>query len=150
MTENNPIVALSDDECRAQLRTQKVGRLVVRRSDDVDIFPINYVLDDGGESRAPSLIFRSAEGSKLFSVMVNEDVVFEVDDFDSDSAWSVIVRGKAEILQSNNEIYEAEKLPLKPFIPTLKYNFVRIVPESYSGRAFRLGEEPDRYAAGQY
>ena len=150
MTENNPIVTLSDDDCRDRLRTQKVGRLVVQRSDDVEIFPVNYVLDESNKDRGPSLVFRSAEGSKLFSLMVNEKVVFEVDDFDCDAAWSVIVRGNAEILKSSTEIHEAEELPLKPFVPTLKYNFVRITPQSYSGRSFQVGGEPERYAPGTY
>ena len=46
--------------------------------------------------------------------------------------------------------HEADALPLKPWIPTLKYNYVRIVPTSLSGRSFQRGEEPDRYGIQQY
>ena len=39
----------------------------------------------------------------------------------------------------------AEDLPLKPWTPSLKYNFVEITPREVSGRVFRLGEEPQRF-----
>ena len=42
-------------------------------------------------------------------------------------------------------IQEADELPLKPWLPTLKYNYVEITPEEISGRRFQLGEEPERY-----
>jgi hypothetical protein len=32
-----------------------------------------------------------------------------------------------------------------PWIPTLKYTYVRITPTSVSGRRFRRGPEPARY-----
>ena len=92
------------------------------------------------------MLFRStAEGSKLFTVSINDRVLFEADDHTEDKAWSVIVKGRARILQRTDEIQEADELPLKPWLPTLKYNYVEITPEEISGRRFQLGEEPERY-----
>ena len=48
------------------------------------------------------------------------------------------------------EVERADALPLAPWIPTLKYDYVRIAPASLSGRAFRRGPEPDRYGIQDY
>jgi len=34
---------------------------------------------------------------------------------------------------------------LRPLVPTLKYIYVEIIPETLSGRRFQLGPEPERY-----
>lgn len=144
MDEMNPVAALSDAECWSYLGRQELGRLVTHAADVLDIFPVNYVVD--GEA----IVFRTAEGSKLFEVTINDDVLFEVDDHTEHDAWSVVVRGTARRLDTSAEVEHADALPLKPWIPTLKYNYVRIVPTSLSGRAFRRGVEPDRYGIQQY
>ena len=58
--------------------------------DQVHITPINYVVDKD------TLLFRTAEGSKLLGVVMDEDVAFEIDGENGHIAWSVIVRGTAE------------------------------------------------------
>ncbi|TYR15559.1 pyridoxamine 5'-phosphate oxidase family protein [Corynebacterium urealyticum] len=135
----NPIEILKEDEALELMGNQQLGRLVVRIKDDFDIYPLNYVVNEG------KIYFRTAEGSKLFTVSINERVLFEADDHTEDKAWSVIVKGRARILQRTDEIQQADELPLKPWLPTLKYNYVEITPEEISGRRFQLGEEPERY-----
>ena len=126
----DPVVALSDEQCWERLRGQELGRLVTHVGDVLDIFPVNYVVD--GES----VLFRTAQGSKLFELTVNDEVLFEVDDHTDTDAWSVIVR--------------ADGLGLRPWIPTLKYTYVRVEAGSLSGRAFQRSPEPDRYGVQQY
>lgn len=135
----NPIEILKEDEALELMGDQQLGRLVVRIKDDFDIYPLNYVVNEG------KIYFRTAEGSKLFTVSINDRVLFEADDHTEDKAWSVIVKGSARILQRTDEIQKADELPLKPWLPTLKYNYVEITPEEISGRRFQLGEEPERY-----
>lgn len=135
----NPIEILKEDEALELMGNQQLGRLVVRIKDDFDIYPLNYVVNEG------KIYFRTAEGSKLFTVSINERVLFEADDHTEDKAWSVIVKGRARILERTDEIQQADELPLKPWLPTLKYNYVEITPEEISGRRFQLGEEPERY-----
>ena len=48
------------------------------------------------------------------------------------------------------EVEDADKLPLRPWLPTLKYHYVRVSAESMSGRRFRRGPEPDRYGIADY
>ena len=95
-------------------------------------------------------MFRTAEGTKLVELTVNDEVLFEVDDHTDTDAWSVVVRGYAHRISSAEEVASADRLPLKPWVPTLKYNYVRIAPTSVSGRSFSRGDEPDRHGAQQY
>lgn len=142
MSEYNDVIQkLSDEESLELLSTKTFGRLVVRRKDDMDLFPLNYLVHEG------EIYFRTAEGSKLFSLTLNNDVLFEADNVDGDSqeAWSVVVKGTARTLSSNAEIEAADQLPLKPWLPTLKYNYVVVSPNEISGRKFHLGDEPERY-----
>lgn len=135
----NPVEILNEQEALKKLESLSLGRIVVRRSDDMDIFPVNYVIDEG------NIYFRTAEGNKLFSINLNHDVLFEADEVKDGKAWSVVIRGQAELVKDLKEIAHADTLDLNPWIPTLKYNYVRIVPANVSGRAFVLGEEPERY-----
>lgn len=137
-TSANPVTVLSEDDCWERLATQQVGRLVTHVGGLVDIVPINFVVD------GRSLVFRTAAGSKLAGLTVNSDVAFEVDRFDDEGGWSVVVRGAARALEHEDEVSAAEALPLRPFVPTLKPTFVRIEVSAISGRAFEFGEEPRR------
>lgn len=145
MSETTDAVAvLTDDECWQRLAGQTLGRLVTHVGHVIDIFPVNYAIE------RHSLVFRTAEGSKLFELTVNEDVLFEIDDHTDQESWSVIVRGRAHRIDSARGIADADRLPLKPWLPALRYNYVRIQPDTLSGRAFHQAPEPDRYGVQQY
>jgi uncharacterized protein len=138
--EPSPITELDPAQCWEHLRANTFGRLAVSVGDEIDIFPINYVVD--GES----LVFRTAPGTKLVEVTIAQSVAFEIDGVNADDAWSVVVKGHAARLELQSEIDAADELPLVPWIPTLKYTYVRISPTSTSGREFMRGPEPDRAA----
>jgi nitroimidazol reductase NimA-like FMN-containing flavoprotein (pyridoxamine 5'-phosphate oxidase superfamily) len=140
----DPVAFLTVEQCWERLHAQELGRLVTHIGDVLDIFPVNYVVD------GDTLLFRTAPGSKLFELTVNDQVLFEVDDHTDTDAWSVIVRGHARPLESGADIERADTLALRPWIPTLKYMYVRIEPTSVTGRAFERGPEPDRYGVQQY
>jgi len=144
MENTDAVRLLTDDECWDRLAEQQLGRLVTHVGDVLDIFPVNYTVD--GES----LVFRTAEGSKLTELTINDQVLFEVDEYTDTDAWSVVVRGTARRLDTPEEVRAADKLPLRPWIPTLKYNYVRITATSLSGRDIERGEEPDRYGVQDY
>ena len=144
MSTEDPVVRLSEEECWQRLRGSELGRLVTRVGDVIDIFPINYVVD------GTSIVFRTAEGSKLVELTVNDEVLFEVDEHTDADAWSVIVRGSAHVLETLAEREAADGLGLQPWVPTLKYNYVRISPSSLTGRAFRRTGEPERYGVSEY
>lgn len=138
------VATLSDAECWQLLAGEELGRLVTRVGDVLDIFPVNYFVD------RDTIVFRTAEGSKLVELTVNDEVLFEVDHYTDTVAWSVIVRGRAQRLATEEEVEAADELPLRPWLPTLKYHYVRVSAETMSGRSFRRGPEPDRYGIADY
>lgn len=124
---------LDEDLCWNLLRSADVGRLAVAIKDQPDIFPVNFVVDHG------TVVFRTAEGTKLAAAVLGRAVAFEVDGLDREvgEAWSVVIKGKATELHRMIEIFEATDLPLFPWLTSPKPRFVRIVPESITGRSFR-------------
>ena len=134
-----PVRHLSEDECWELLISSSFGRLAMSISGEPDIYPVNFIASDR------RLVFRTAEGTKLLELTVNDKVAFETDGIGRDEAWSVVVRGKARVLDTQQEIEAADQLPLRPLIPTLKYIYVEITPQVITGRRFQLGPEPDRY-----
>lgn len=133
------ITVLEADQCWNLLTESVMGRLALSVEGEPEIFPINAYAHDG------KILFRTAEGTKLSEIAVNGRVAFETDGFTSKIGWSVVAKGQARILTSTHEIAEADKLPLKPWVPTLKMNYVEIDVEEITGRRFKFGPEPDRY-----
>jgi nitroimidazol reductase NimA-like FMN-containing flavoprotein (pyridoxamine 5'-phosphate oxidase superfamily) len=129
--DEDVITELSPDECWEMLRGEEFGRLAFRIVDEVHITPVNYAVD--GET----LLFRTAEGTKLLAVVMGSQVALEIDRYDEESARSVVVRGSARLLPED-EAHRSENVPLRPWVPTLKYNVVEITPQVISGRAFSL------------
>ena len=68
-----------------------------------EIFPVNFVVQHR------TILFRTAEGTKLVSAAINNNVLFEVDDHNVVDGWSVIVKGMARTLRTDEEIDEAER-----------------------------------------
>ncbi len=131
-----PVQVLTEEECWNALRSGSLGRLALSVGGIPDIFPVNFVAADR------NLFFRTASGTKLLELTVNNRVAFETDGVGRDEAWSVIVHGTARALETQREIDDAAGLPLRPLIPTVKPVFVEIVPQSVTGRRFTLGPEP--------
>lgn len=133
---------LSERECWDQLRANEqtgggVGRIAVAIMNRPDIFPINYVIDHG------AVVFRTAEGTKLAASVLGESVAFEADGYDPDvgEAWSVVVKGHAVELEQVLDRFDASDLPLFPWHASPKHRFVRIDPETVTGRRFVVVEE---------
>jgi uncharacterized protein len=131
VSEDEGVTRLSVEQCWEMLRANEFGRLAFRLVDEVHITPINYAVDH------EALLFRTAEGNKLLSVAMGSEVAFEIDEYDEDSARSVVVRGKPRLL-GEDEAHRAETTSLRPWVSAFKYNVVEIVPEAVTGRAFEL------------
>lgn len=136
----DPVRALSAEDSWNLISGVHLGRLVTVIDGRPEIFPVNFVV------QRRTVLFRTAEGTKLFGTVVNDQVIFEADDHNVVEGWSVIVRGSAEVLYAADDIHEAERAGLYPWIATQKLRFVRIRPIQISGRRFLFGPEPDRGA----
>lgn len=133
-----PITILPESECWNLLSSAALGRLVTSVDGQPEIFPVNFVV------QRRTVLFRTAEGTKLVSTAINNRVLFEADDHNVAEGWSVIVKGMAQIVRGDDEIAEAERAQLLPWTATEKSHFVRIKPIQVTGRRFHFGAEPDR------
>jgi hypothetical protein len=136
------VTVLEPHECWALLRSTEVGRLAVAIMNQADIFPVNYVVDHG------TVVFRTAEGTKLAAATLGSAVAFEVDGYEPTrgEAWSVVLKGRAVEVENLHELVAATDLPLFPWHAAPKPRFVRVQPSAVTGRRFRV---VDRVAAGE-
>ncbi|RAV13123.1 pyridoxamine 5'-phosphate oxidase family protein [Mycolicibacterium sp. GF69] len=130
---DRPVLILPESECWNLLGSVSLGRLVTSADGVPEIFPVNFVV------QRRTLLFRTAEGTKLVSAAVNRDVVFEADDHTVAEGWSVIVRGVARTVRDDDDLAEAERAHLLPWTATVKDHYVRVLPRRVTGRRFRFG-----------
>ncbi|MHC6594471.1 pyridoxamine 5'-phosphate oxidase family protein [Arthrobacter sp. C152] len=125
---------LEHHECWALLRTVSVGRLAVLVDGRPDIFPVNFTVDGG------TLVFRTSQGTKLAAATGDAPVAVEADGVDASTgmAWSVVIKGTGALVKSTEEVLETSRLYLFPWQAGRKDAFVRISPDSVTGRRFKV------------
>jgi uncharacterized protein len=139
-TTTGDMEQLTTDRCWELLTSAEVGRLAVCLGPFPDIFPVNFVVDER------SIVFRTAEGTKLAGAVLGQAVAFEVDGYDPDrgEAWSVVAKGPAIELGTMVDLFAADDLPLFPWHASPKPRYVRIRPEEVTGRRFCVRSSPRR------
>ena len=137
--DNDAVTVLSEDECWSLLSSMSLGRLVTVLRGKPEIFPVNFV------TQRRTVLFRTAQGTKLFSAVMSGRVAFEADYHDPSLTygWSVIIKGRAHLLSASADILDAEQAPLRSWIATLKPIYVRVIAMEITGRRFKFGPEPD-------
>jgi hypothetical protein len=135
-TDRLGMTVLDTKTCLELLRAESVGRLAVAIHDHPDIFPVNFVVDRG------TVVFRTAEGTKLAAAVLGRGVAFEIDGLDDAErqAWSVVIKGRAVEVERLQELFDVQGLPLFPWHASPKHRFVRIEPVEISGRRFDVVE----------
>lgn len=135
--KDQPVLELSRQQAELLLRNTRHGRLAFPSSEQVEIFPINYVFD--GEK----LYFRTAPGAKLLAAESRSMVAFETDGILPDEAWSVVVRGTVQPVPEEDVAY-VRGLGLAPWVPTFKDFFVSLSIDNITGRHFIFARQPER------
>lgn len=130
-----PTRSLSDADCWERLAAAPFGRIAMAAGGEVDIFPVNHVVDANGPT-GPAIVFRTSAGTKLLELTIHNGVAFEIDGFSDTSAFSVVVKGRAEELDHERDIEAAERLGITPWAPETKDRWVRIMPTDVRGREF--------------
>ena len=72
MTDDE-VTILPERECWDLLAGVALGRVVTSVGGQPEIFPVNYLV------QGRTVLFRTAEGTKLVSTAINNRVLFEVD-----------------------------------------------------------------------
>lgn len=112
---------LTDEESRALLARNQVGRLAFAHRDRIDIEPIHYTYADGW------LYGRTTPGAKLEAVSHDRWVAFEVDEIDALFDWrSVVVKGAVYLLRADGS--EMERAQYATAVAMVR----RVVPEAFT------------------
>lgn len=133
-----PNFQLSIDQCWVLLDSEVVGRIALIVDGHPEVFPVNFVL------QRRSIVFRTAGGTKLWGAITAKPVAFEIDGYDAheQTAWSVVARGEAELIDDQAERDAVDALLLEPWQPGEKNYYVRIAPKALTGRRFKVNN-PD-------
>ena len=126
------------DQCWVLLDSEVVGRIALIVDGHPEIFPVNFVL------QRRSIVFRTAGGTKLWGAITAKPVAFEIDGYDGheQTAWSVVARGEAELIEDEAEKKAVDDLLLEPWQPGEKNHYVRVTPKALTGRRFKVNN-PD-------
>src|SRR6476620_5661007 len=121
--DDAPVTVLSEDESWSLLSSMSLGRIVTIMGGKPEIFPVNFV------TQRRTVLFRTAQGTKLYSAVMGGSVAFEADYHDPPLTygWSVIIKGRAHVLSANADILDAQEAPLRQWIATLKPLYVRVI-----------------------
>jgi nitroimidazol reductase NimA-like FMN-containing flavoprotein (pyridoxamine 5'-phosphate oxidase superfamily) len=104
--------------CEEILVRNKVGRLAFALHDRVNVIPVNFIYADGW------IYGRTQPGGKLFQILRNRRVAFEVDEQDGIFSWrSVIVHGPLYAIDPESNanqrvIYESALKLIRSSFPT--------------------------------
>jgi nitroimidazol reductase NimA-like FMN-containing flavoprotein (pyridoxamine 5'-phosphate oxidase superfamily) len=130
-TDHAGLVVLSFDECLELMSSSGVGRLAFLADGEIEVLPVNYTIDGA------RVAFRTTTGAKLDAAVEQAVVAFEVDAFDpSDrTGWSVVIKGRAEVVSDEVLVARLERSGLKPYPASVpKREWVVIHPVAISGR----------------
>lgn len=130
-TDHAGLEMLTFDECLRLLAAAPVGRVSFHADGEVVILPVNHAVD------GQDVVFRTARGSKLSAAEGQDLVAFEVDAFDPQTrtGWSVLVTGRAEMVDETAEIERLSRFDLQPWATAVERPFwIRIRPTAVSGR----------------
>jgi nitroimidazol reductase NimA-like FMN-containing flavoprotein (pyridoxamine 5'-phosphate oxidase superfamily) len=129
-TDHAGLEVLPFRECLDKLASVPVGRVGFLSAGEVVILPVNHVVD------GHSVVFRTAEGSKLASTSTGYPVTFEADSYNAvaEAGWSVVVHGQAEVVDDDADISRLDGLGMRSWGGTERPYWIRIRPLSVTGR----------------
>lgn len=127
---DSSVMQMPSHECWAAMRTVNLGRLGFSVDVEQELFPLNYVVDQG------TIVFRTSSSSRIGLCLDGRGVAFEADGFADGMAWSVVVKGHAKEITGLYDNIAAAELPVHPLQPGEKPRLVRITADAVTGRRF--------------
>jgi nucleotide-binding universal stress UspA family protein/nitroimidazol reductase NimA-like FMN-containing flavoprotein (pyridoxamine 5'-phosphate oxidase superfamily) len=131
LADHAVLEALPPEVCLRLLESVPVGRVSFCTDGEVVTLPVNHVVD------GQDVVFRTNRGSKLSAADRHDHVAFEADDYDprTRTGWSVLVKGRAEVVREDAEIQRLSRLGLYPWVTAVDRPYwIRIRPISVTGR----------------
>jgi uncharacterized protein len=130
-TDHAGLEILPLDECLRLLASVPVGRVGFFVDGEIVVLPVNHAVD------GQDVVFRTAYGSKLAAAEGQDLAAFEADHYDEQThfGWSVLITGRAEMVDAEAEIQRLSQRGLHPWVGAVQRPFwIRIRPTSVSGR----------------
>lgn len=133
-TDRSGMEVLDQDECLELLASVPIGRVAMIDAGEIVVLPVNHVVADG------RVCFRTAPGAKLDAGIMQHVATFEADDYDADAGtgWSVIVKGRADLVTDPDELDRLRASGVRPWSnPTYRTNWVTMHANAITGRRIR-------------
>jgi nitroimidazol reductase NimA-like FMN-containing flavoprotein (pyridoxamine 5'-phosphate oxidase superfamily) len=130
-TDHAGLAILPFEECLRLLASVPVGRVGFISDGELVILPVNHIVD------GQDVVFRTAHGSKLSAADGQNLATFEADHYDEQarSGWSVVVTGRAEVVDAKADVQRLTRRGLHPWVTAVRHPFwIRIRPTAVSGR----------------
>lgn len=133
MSTSNPpntyplIVLLEPDQCWSHLQQSQTGRVAFIRDGEIELRPVNYAAVDR------VITFTTGSSVLIDAARTHQRVVFEADEHDGWTVWSVLVRGNMTLTDAPAV---SENRPLVSMVSTPKTHCITIEPKAVSGRLF--------------
>ncbi|MFP4233463.1 MAG: pyridoxamine 5'-phosphate oxidase family protein [Nitriliruptoraceae bacterium] len=136
-TDRQGLEVLPLNQCLSLLRSRPLGRLAYLAAGSPVVVPVNHLVDGA------TVVLRTVTGGKLDAALAGEPVAFQLDDHDParGTGWSVLVRGRAEVVDDpelraryENKLDSWAIADEEPDV-----SWLRIVPDEVSGRRLRRG-----------
>lgn len=123
----SPAVALEPYQCWTRLQTSRTGRIVTVGAGRIEIRPVNFVAD------GHTIVFETSSEVVRTAAAEQSPVVFEVDEHDGWSVWSVIVRGT--VAETDNfDLPDGARV--HSMLPSAERTRFRVAPDEITGRLF--------------
>ena len=114
------------------LETSGIGRIAFCTESGPEIYPVNYSVDNH------AIYFRTSPHSQLGTAIDGTHVAFEIDHLNwaSRQGWSVVVKGRAEVVDDPAEVARIRELrhEPQPWASGMRRLYVRIPVKEISGR----------------
>ena len=132
-TDRHGLEVIGLDACLELLASRPYGRLAYLDAGSPSIVPVNHLVDGS------TVVLRSLDGGKLGAAIFERPVAFELDDLDftTRTGWSVVVRGRAEVVEDAEAGEYDTWLDSWAVQDGARSTWVRIIADEVSGR--RLG-----------
>lgn len=137
MTDRHGLEVLPLTQCLSLLRSRPLGRLAYLDRGQPTVVPVNHLVDGS------TIVLRSLGGGKLDQALKDAPVAFQLDDHDPSrgTGWSVLVRGRVELLDDEERIRRlAAELDSWAIGRDQDATWIRIVPDEISGRRLRRAD----------
>ncbi len=122
---------LNRAECVRLIESTPIGRIGFMSDGAPLVLPVNFVWHED------TVVFRTLEGQKLAAAAEQQNVCFEVDNWNDSShtGWSVVMSGPARHVTDWAEIEQLERLDVVPWAKgEWRPLWVRIEPRDLTGR----------------